>query len=83
MRIIELGLGGVTVRAAEVGKQAFEQLMDRYDLDYAGYGFAAHKGYGVAAHLAALQASGPCPIHRFTFAPLARRPVQLELCSHG
>jgi ribonuclease HII len=57
--------------------------MDRYDLDYAGYGFAAHKGYGVAAHLAALQASGPCPIHRFTFAPLARRPVQLELCSHG
>ena len=34
-------------------------------------------------YLAALQASGPCPIHRFTFAPLARRPVQLELCSHG
>lgn len=74
----------VSVAAASIlAKVHRDQLMDRYDLDYAGYGFAAHKGYGVAAHLAALQASGPCPIHRFTFAPLARRPVQLELCSHG
>lgn len=74
----------VSVAAASIlAKVHRDQLMERYDLDYAGYGFAAHKGYGVAAHLAALQASGPCPIHRFTFAPLARRPVQLELCSHG
>jgi ribonuclease HII len=74
----------VSVAAASIlAKVHRDQLMDRYDLDYAGYGFAAHKGYGVVAHLAALQASGPCPIHRFTFAPLARRPVQLELCSHG
>ena len=74
----------VSVAAASIlAKVHRDQLMDRYDQDYAGYGFAAHKGYGVAAHLAALQASGPCPIHRFTFAPLARRPVQLELCSHG
>ena len=74
----------VSVAAASIlAKVHRDQLMDRYDLDYAGYGFAAHKGYGVAAHLAALQASGPCPIHRLTFAPLARRPVQLELCAHG
>ncbi len=74
----------VSVAAASIlAKVHRDQLMDRCDLDYAGYGFAAHKGYGVAAHLAALQASGPCPIHRLTFAPLARRPVQLELCSHG
>ena len=34
---------------------------------YPGYGFAAHKGYGAAAHLAALTRLGPCPIHRLTF----------------
>ncbi|QTD46425.1 ribonuclease HII [Ottowia testudinis] len=35
------------------------------------YGFAAHKGYGTAAHLAALQAHGACEHHRRTFAPVA------------
>lgn len=38
-----------------------------------GYAFAAHKGYGVPAHLAALDALGPCPAHRRRFAPVARR----------
>ncbi len=36
-----------------------------------GYGFAAHKGYGTAAHAAALLALGPCPEHRWTFRPVA------------
>ena len=36
------------------------------------YGFATHKGYGTAAHLAALQAHGPSPCHRRSFAPVAR-----------
>ena len=35
------------------------------------YGFAAHKGYGTAAHLAALRAHGACEHHRRTFAPVA------------
>jgi ribonuclease HII len=47
---------------------------DRLMLDYAGqfpeYGFAEHKGYGTAKHLAAIAAHGACPIHRKTFAPL-------------
>lgn len=34
------------------------------------YGFDRHKGYGSAAHLAALRAHGPCPVHRRTFAPV-------------
>lgn len=34
------------------------------------YGFAQHKGYGTAAHLRALQAHGPCSIHRRSFAPV-------------
>lgn len=36
------------------------------------YGFAAHKGYGTAEHLAALQALGACPQHRQSFAPVRR-----------
>jgi len=35
------------------------------------YGFAAHKGYGTAAHLAALRAHGACEHHRRSFAPVA------------
>ncbi|MDR0458746.1 MAG: ribonuclease HII [Burkholderiaceae bacterium] len=34
------------------------------------YGFAAHKGYGTPAHLAALARHGPCPVHRHGFAPV-------------
>jgi ribonuclease HII len=40
------------------------------DIQYPEYGFAAHKGYGTAYHLAALQAHGACPEHRKTFAPV-------------
>lgn len=39
---------------------------------YPLYGFAGHKGYGTAEHLAALQAHGACPQHRRSFAPVAR-----------
>ncbi|MBV8605727.1 MAG: ribonuclease HII [Pelomonas sp.] len=38
------------------------------------YGFAGHKGYGTAEHLAALRAHGPCDWHRRSFAPVR------ELC---
>jgi len=34
------------------------------------YGFAEHKGYGTAPHLAALDAHGPCVLHRRTFEPV-------------
>lgn len=41
-------------------------------LRYPLYGFDAHKGYGTAQHLAALQAHGACPEHRSTFAPVTQ-----------
>lgn len=44
------------------------QLHDQYPQ----YGFAGHKGYGTAEHLAALQAHGACPQHRRSFSPVAR-----------
>lgn len=50
----------------------------QYHLERPEYGFAGHKGYGTAEHLAALQAHGPCDQHRHSFAPVrlaAARPT--------
>jgi ribonuclease HII len=41
-----------------------------YDQQFPQYGFAQHKGYGTAQHLAALTAHGACPQHRKTFRPV-------------
>lgn len=43
----------------------------QFDALYPLYGFAGHKGYGTAAHLAALRLHGACPQHRRTFSPVA------------
>lgn len=45
---------------------------------YPQYGFDRHKGYGTAAHLAALRRYGPTPHHRKSFAPVR---AQLEHCA--
>ncbi len=42
-----------------------------FDQQYPQYGFAAHKGYGTAQHLAALRLHGACPQHRTSFSPVA------------
>ena len=42
-------------------------MMEEYDKEYPEYGFAKLKGYGTAAHIAALKEFGPTPIHRRTF----------------
>ena len=41
--------------------------MKELDEKYPQYGFAKHKGYGTAEHIAALRQYGPCPIHRRSF----------------
>jgi len=42
-----------------------------FHLQYPQYGFADHKGYSTAEHLAALREHGACPQHRRSFAPVA------------
>lgn len=61
-----LSIAGASVLA----KTARDAVMEGYDKDYPGYGFARHKGYGTALHLAALRELGPAAIHRMTFAPV-------------
>jgi ribonuclease HII len=63
--------------ASVLAKVTRDRLMREFDRLYPGYGFAEHKGYGTPQHLAAIQALGPCPIHRRSFSPF--RPVATEL----
>ena len=56
--------------ASVLAKVTRDRLMLEFDRQWPVYGFAEHKGYGTARHLAAIAAHGPCPIHRKSFAPL-------------
>jgi ribonuclease HII len=63
--------------ASVLAKVTRDRLMREFDNTFPGYGFAEHKGYGTAKHLAAIAAHGACPIHRRSFAPLKREEVKL------
>ncbi len=58
--------------ASIVAKVTRDEIMTAYDVEYPGYGFAGHKGYVTAAHQKALEELGPCPIHRRSYANVAR-----------
>ncbi|MDE2385761.1 MAG: ribonuclease HII [Alphaproteobacteria bacterium] len=56
--------------ASIIAKVTRDRLMTRLDHAFPAYGFARHKGYGTAAHAAALRQHGPCTEHRRSFAPI-------------
>lgn len=56
--------------ASILAKTARDAVMVDLCVQYPGYGFAKHKGYGSAAHIEALRRLGPSPAHRRTFAPV-------------
>jgi ribonuclease HII len=56
--------------ASVIAKVTRDRLMVLLDMQYPGYGFARHKGYGTAGHHLALKTLGPTCIHRFSFRPL-------------
>ena len=56
--------------ASVLAKVTRDRRMLAYHTQFPDYGFAEHKGYGTAKHLAAIAKHGACPIHRMTFAPL-------------
>ena len=58
----------VSIAAASIiAKVTRDRMMVEYDSLFPEYGFAEHKGYGTAAHYAALKKYGPCMIHRKSF----------------
>jgi ribonuclease HII len=58
--------------ASIIAKVTRDNEMQELHLQYPGYGFASNMGYPTPAHLAAIEALGATPIHRRTFAPVAR-----------
>ena len=63
--------------ASVLAKVTRYRLMLEYHAQFPEYGFAEHKGYGTAKHLAAIAQHGACPIHRKTFAPLKPKEPKL------
>ena len=66
------GIHAAIMAASILAKVARDREMQRLDLEYPGYGFAQHKGYGTAEHLAALRTLGVSPQHRMGFGPCMR-----------
>ena len=56
--------------ASIIAKVTRDNIMEKFDQTYPGYGFAQHKGYGTKGHISCLQKLGPSPIHRLYFAPV-------------
>jgi ribonuclease HII len=69
--------------ASIVAKVARDEYMKNLDPIFPKYGFAGHKGYGTAKHLAAIKKFGPSPLHRVSFAPMngqgaARKTAKID-----
>ena len=53
--------------ASIIAKVTRDRIMRQWDEVYPMYGFAKHKGYGTAAHIAAIKEYGLCSLHRRSF----------------
>lgn len=53
--------------ASIIAKVTRDRIMRQWDEVYPQYGFSKHKGYGTAAHIAAIEEYGLCPLHRLSF----------------
>jgi ribonuclease HII len=58
--------------ASILAKVARDRVMLKLHNKYPRYGFDAHKGYGTAMHIAALEAHGVSPVHRRSYAPIVK-----------
>jgi len=67
------------IQAASIlAKVHRDEWCEALALEYPGYGFDAHKGYGTAQHQEALARLGVTPWHRVSFAPVAKRLAQVQ-----
>ncbi|MDG2091302.1 MAG: ribonuclease HII [Gammaproteobacteria bacterium] len=59
-------IAAASILAKVYRDQSLKELHEKFP----DYGFAKHKGYPTAEHLAALRKLGPCPVHRRSYAPV-------------
>jgi len=69
--------------ASIVAKHTRDRIMIAHADAYPHYGWHANKGYGAPEHLRALREHGPAPIHRRSFAPVARAELPLAFGASG
>ena len=68
----------LSIAAASIlAKVVRDRIMERLDRVWPAYGFARHKGYATREHLDAIDRHGPCPCHRYSYAPVAEIRLQL------
>ena len=83
-RVFDLGCKGVAIvggdgksasiaAASILAKTARDKVMVELDREFPVYGFADHKGYGVPAHIRAIEQHGPSPHHRMSYRALQQR----------
>lgn len=66
--IIKGDANSYSIAAASIlAKVTRDRIMREWDKVYPEYGFAGHKGYGTAKHIAAIKEYGLCPLHRRSF----------------
>lgn len=71
--MIKADLHDPNVSAASIiAKVARDTYMEQQDIVYPEYGFSKHVGYGTALHREAIVNHGVTPLHRLSFAPLAK-----------
>lgn len=56
--------------ASIIAKVERDRMMVDFCVQYPGYAFSKHKGYGTPEHQKALAELGPCAIHRRSFKPV-------------
>jgi ribonuclease HII len=59
--------------ASIIAKVTRDRIMIGLNRQYPQYGFARHKGYSTPSHMAALEESGPSPVHRRSFVNVSSR----------
>lgn len=76
----ELVVGGdaselVIAAASIIAKVTRDRIMHQAEVDFPGWGFGKHKGYGCKSHMALIQAGAlpVTPLHRRSFNPLKRK----------
>ncbi|MGH8208290.1 MAG: ribonuclease HII [Steroidobacteraceae bacterium] len=79
--IIEGDASVAAISAASIlAKTCRDAMMQALDRSYPGFHLSVHKGYGTPAHLEALRARQPSPLHRRSFSPVR---VALEAVTGG
>jgi len=71
---LEACISAASILAKTERDQEMRRLADIFPM----YGFERHAGYPTAAHIAALEAYGPSPVHRKSFGPVQRSRLRFS-----